>query len=107
MAQKLRLEGIDLYHAWFNGIKDKTTRARIRHRLAKAEATREFGDIRGVGEGVYELRFHFGPGWRIYIFQGGPNLYWVVWGGTKDTQQEDVIIARKAKREMEDNHARN
>jgi len=44
-----------------------------------------------VGDGVYELRFHFGPGWRIYFPQFGATPYRLLCGGTKDTQPEDVI----------------
>jgi len=52
------------------------------------------GDIKSVGEKVYELRFSEGPGWRIYIAQH-PDTVYVLGGGTKRAQQADIDAAIK------------
>ena len=51
---------------WFESIRDKNTQNRIDKRLERLEDG-NFGDCQSVGEGVFELRFHFGPGYRIYF----------------------------------------
>jgi len=53
MAIIVELEETDLYFTWFDSLRDETTKARLRLRLTKIEETGDFGDIRGVGEGVY------------------------------------------------------
>jgi len=63
-------------------------------------------DCWSVGEGVYEMRLHFGPGWRIYYCQAAIGVYRLIGGGTKDTQQNDVKIAKRNKRLLETEDAR-
>lgn len=63
-------EGKSPYLDWFDSLKDERVRARIRERLARVRLGL-LGDHKPVGQGVYELRFHFGPGYRIYYGQRG------------------------------------
>ena len=42
-----------------------------------------------------ELRFNFGPGWRVYCLQGGERLILLLAGGDKSTQQNDIEEARR------------
>ena len=51
---------------WFASIQDIKTQTRIRGRLDRLEKG-NFGDYESVGSGVFELRLHFGPGYRIYF----------------------------------------
>jgi putative addiction module killer protein len=52
------------------------------------------GDHRGIGEGVFELRIDFGPGYRIYFGLDGSELVVLLIGGTKKTQQRDIDTAK-------------
>ena len=52
-----------------------------------------WGDVRPVGEGVSELREHFGPGYRICVAQRGPVLVVVLAGGDKASEQRDIAQA--------------
>jgi len=52
-----------------------------------------FGDVRPVGEGISELRIHFGPGWRVYFVQRGPVLIVLLCGGDKSGQDRDIAHA--------------
>lgn len=78
---------------WLESIKDRATRARIRGRLRRIEIG-NFGDHRSVGGGVFELRLHFGPGYRIYYGQVGDEIILLLAGGAKSTQQRDIRQAK-------------
>ncbi len=53
------------------------------------------GDVTPVGEGVFEMREHFGPGWRMYYIQRGSVLIVMLGGGDKSTQAADISKAVK------------
>jgi putative addiction module killer protein len=50
----------DTFVDWFKGLKDREGRARIIKRLLRIEITGNLGDHASIGEGVFELRMHFG-----------------------------------------------
>lgn len=53
------------------------------------------GDVKPVGDGVFEMREHFGPGWRMYYVQRGALLIVMLGGGDKSTQAADIAKAVK------------
>lgn len=56
-------------------------------------------DYRSVGEGIYELRINYGPGYRVYFGQVGSTVVLLLCGGDKSTQEQDI---RKAQEYWED-----
>jgi putative addiction module killer protein len=62
---------------------------KIKARLARV-AVGNFGDHRTVGDGVIELRIHFGAGYRVYVGQHGEEIVVLLCGGDKSTQQNDI-----------------
>jgi putative addiction module killer protein len=48
-----------------------------------------------VAEGVFEMREHFGPGWRMYYIQQGSQLIVMLGGGDKSSQADDIKTAKK------------
>ncbi|MDP1607194.1 MAG: type II toxin-antitoxin system RelE/ParE family toxin [Rhodocyclaceae bacterium] len=79
---------------WLAGLKDGMTHRRLARRLEKAQAG-NLGDVKPVGEGVFEMREHFGPGWRVYYVQRGAVLIVMLGGGDKSTQAADIAKAIK------------
>ncbi|MDR2153352.1 MAG: type II toxin-antitoxin system RelE/ParE family toxin [Helicobacteraceae bacterium] len=69
---------------------DPTVVTKIMVRLTRAEETGNFGDTAAVGEGVFEMRFLFGAGYRIYYATKDGNVYFLLGGGDKSTQQRDI-----------------
>lgn len=57
-----------------------------------------FGDckpIKGKGaEGLYELRIHFGPGYRIYYGIVDKKIVLILTGGDKKSQEKDITKAK-------------
>lgn len=82
------------FDAWFEGLRDRTTSIRLAVRLDKAQRG-ILGDIKPVGNGVFEMREFFGPGWRMYYVQHGAVLIVMVGGGDKSSQARDIASAQK------------
>jgi putative addiction module killer protein len=59
------------------------------------------GDAKVVGNGVMELRVHFGPGYRVYITQRGATLIVLLCGGDKRSQVRDIGRAMEMARKLE------
>jgi len=77
------------------------TRQRLNKRLRKVQFG-NLGDVEPVGEGVSEMREHFGPGWRMYYVQRGDTLIVMLGGGDKSTQQADINRAIGLAKSLED-----
>ena len=80
------------FTGWLSGLKDRTVQRRLLVRLRKV-ALGNLGDVRPVGEGVFEMREHFGAGWRMYYVQRGQVLVVMLGGGNKSTQPADIARA--------------
>jgi putative addiction module killer protein len=78
---------------WFDGLRDGLTQRRLAVRLRKAMLG-NLGDVKPVGEGVFEMREFFGPGWRMYYVQRGRVVIVILGGGDKSTQQSDIAAAK-------------
>lgn len=80
------------YAVWFNGL-DAHTAARIDRYVRRME-NGNFGDSKGVGDGVQELRVHFGAGYRIYYGRDGDTIVILLGGGSKRKQAADIKAAK-------------
>ena len=88
---------------WLESIRDANMRDRMQARLEKLEEG-NFGDYKSVGEGVFELRFHFGSGYRIYFAQIGNAIVLLLCGGDKSSQTGDIERAKAYWREYKETH---
>ncbi len=86
---------------WLDGLKDPVTRARLIRRPEKA-ARGLLGDVEAVGEGVSEMREHFGPGWCMYYIERDDVLIIMLGGGSKATQRADIARAIAIANTIED-----
>ena len=84
----------DEFNDWLNGIRDGLTKSRLVKRLRKATLG-NLGDVKPVGDSVFEMRENFGPGWRMYYIQRGSVLIVMLGGGNKSTQAADIDKAVK------------
>ena len=99
--QALPLEQSDAFAKWLEGLRDRDGRLRILKRLRRL-GDGQFGDVKSVGEGVHELRMHFGPGYRAYFIQQGDDIILLLIGGDKDSQAGDIARAKELARSVRD-----
>ena len=78
---------------WYDTIQDLTLQGKIDKRLERV-ANGNFGDYRSVGAGVFELRFHFGPGHRIYFGEIENTIVLLLCAGDKSSQGRDIERAK-------------
>ncbi|WP_208541722.1 MULTISPECIES: type II toxin-antitoxin system RelE/ParE family toxin [Bartonella] len=88
----LAADGKDLIIDWLHKLRDMQAKTAIIRRLNRLEQG-NFGDFRPLRDGIYELRIHIGPGYRIYYTQLGKTVLLLLCGGTKRTQNTDIIRA--------------
>lgn len=77
------------------------TRLRLARRLEKVQRG-NLGDVKQVGEGVWEMREFFGPGWRMYYVRRDEVLIVMLGGGDKSTQAADIAKAIELATMLED-----
>ncbi|MHB1185429.1 MAG: type II toxin-antitoxin system RelE/ParE family toxin [Desulfobulbia bacterium] len=87
------------FSAWFTGLRDRQARVRIQARIDRAELG-NLGDCQPVGDGVSEMRIHYGPGYRVYFVQHGAMLVILLVGGDKSTQSKDIATAIDLARQL-------
>ena len=81
-----------VFDKWLAQLKDLRGSARIIERIRSAEHG-NFGDCVPVGNGVFEMRIHFGPGYRLYFCREDDVVYILLCGGTKSGQRRDIVRA--------------
>jgi len=81
-----------IFDGWFASLRDARARVRIQARIDRA-VLGNFGDCAPVGEGVSEMRIHYGPGYRVYFTQRGLEVVILLAGGDKSSQTKDIARA--------------
>ncbi|MVW73446.1 type II toxin-antitoxin system RelE/ParE family toxin [Bordetella sp. 15P40C-2] len=87
------------FDEWLASLRDRRAYQRIQVRIARAEDG-NFGDCCPVGEGVSEMRIHYGPGYRVYFAQRGMEIVVLLAGGDKATQKQDIKDALALARQL-------
>jgi putative addiction module killer protein len=83
----------ETFAKWRSNLKDTRARAAIALRLARLEFGHA-GDVSPVGEGISELRVHYGSGYRVYFHRRGKTIVVLLCGGDKSTQAKDIKKAK-------------
>ncbi len=85
-------DDVEPYVVWLLALPDRQAKARIVVRINRM-AGGNLGDVKSVGDGVWEARIDYGPGYRLYYAQAGRRLILLLIGGDKRTQQSDIAKA--------------
>jgi putative addiction module killer protein len=94
------LEQTETFRKWRTALRDERARAAIASRLDRL-AYGHAGDVAPVGEGIGELRIHYGPGYRIYFHRRGKTVILLLCGGDKGSQAKDIKLAKRLLRALE------
>jgi len=97
---KYELRSTRQYDKWFAGLKDGSARIRILARLARIE-NGNFGDFKQIAPCLFELRFFFSSGLRIYYTIRDGRVVLLLTGGDKSTQARDIENATAILNELE------
>jgi len=90
----IELKQTETFRKWRIRLRDERARALIASRLDRL-AFGHAGDAEPVGQGISELRIHYGPGYRIYFQKRGNTIIVLLCGGNKSTQQKDIETAKR------------
>jgi putative addiction module killer protein len=82
------------YRKWEFKLRDRTARALIAARIVRLREGL-MGDVASVGDGVSEMRIHFGPGYRVYFTRRDNEIIVLLCGGDKASQQADIAAAKR------------
>lgn len=88
------------FDRWLSKLRDGLGKGRIIHRIRALERGRA-GDCKSLGNGVWELRIHVGPGYRVYFTRVSESTLILLCGGKKGAQRRDISLARRLALEYE------
>ena len=86
-------DGVSPFGRWFYRL-DPRAAARARRATLKLEAGLR-PNVEPVGQGVFEAKIDFGPGYRVYFGLDGATLVILLGGGDKREQQKDIREAQE------------
>lgn len=88
------LKQTETFRKWRARLKDQRVKALIASRLDRL-AFGHTGDAEPVGQGISELRIHYGPGYRIYFRRHKDTIIILLCGGNKSSQAKDIKTAKQ------------
>ena len=77
------------FSKWFEKVKDRSVKMKLLARLARVE-NGNFGDHKNISQNLFELRFNFGSGYRIYYTIQNDVVVLLLAGGDKSSQKKDI-----------------
>jgi putative addiction module killer protein len=95
----IEIEITSVYEKWFRKLKDLQARDIINIRLRRIKEG-NLGDHKALGNGLYEIRIHYGGGYRLYFVNKSERWILILCGGAKSTQSRDIKLAKKLAEEV-------
>ena len=101
IIQVIEVRKTEVFARWLDGLRDLRARARVQARIERL-MTGNPGDNKPVGEGVFEMRIDYGPGYRVYFKKRGRDLIILLAGGDKSKQAKDIQNALRMARNIQE-----
>ncbi|MEE8658849.1 Addiction module killer protein [Acetobacteraceae bacterium EV16G] len=83
----------EAFAEWLHDLKDRKTKQVVSQRILLMAAG-SLGDVKSLGDGLFEARIHYGPGYRLYFVQRGRTVIILLCGGSKRNQKRDIKNAQ-------------
>lgn len=96
---RMTIRETEMYSKWFARLRDTVAKARILVRLRRMSLG-NLGEYRDLGDDVCELKFHFGPGYRVYYTIRNGEIVILLAGGDKSSQSRDIEKAKELARNL-------
>ena len=87
------------FDSWLSKLKNLRAKAKINARIKRLQFG-NFGDIKSVNDGIFELRIDEGQSYRIYLKNQNGVLVILLCGGDKSTQEKDIKQAKLLAQEL-------
>lgn len=84
----------EVFDTWLSKLKDEKGKAKITDRIMRLKRGNK-GDHRIIDKDIYELRIHFGPGYRVYCTDKNNEIILLLIAGDKSTQSKDIKKAQQ------------
>jgi putative addiction module killer protein len=92
--QDMRIRRTGAFKKWLEKLRDAVGKGLILTRIDRLEEGNP-GDWGPVGGGLFEMRIHYGPGYRVYYKNDGSKTIILLCGGDKSTQEADIEKAKQ------------
>jgi putative addiction module killer protein len=92
------------FRQWIRRLRDREAVERINARLRRV-VLGNLGEVAPVGNGISEMRIHYGPGYRIYYILDGRTVIVLLCGGDRDSQSRDIERAKRLASEWRSGNA--
>jgi len=89
------------FDKWFNKLKDSQVKARFVARF-RMITLGHFGDHKKLAGNLFELRFFFGAGYRVYYTIQNGKVVLLLNGGDKPSQSDDIAQSKQLLKQLED-----
>ena len=86
--------GKEPFHEWLDGL-DKKTQAKVHTFIDRVAFGGGKKNVKTVGNGVFEIKINFGPGYRVYFGEDGKTIILLLLGGDKSNQNKDIKTAQQ------------
>jgi len=93
----ITVDKTDVFIRWLKKLKDRRAKILIASHIDRIECG-NFGKVEPVGDGVYEKKINYGPGYRLYYCKKGDDWIVLLCGGDKSNQQSDIDQAKELKK---------
>ena len=97
VAPITRIDKTVEFDTWLKKLKDSQAKGVIMVHIGRIAAG-NIGKTRNVGEGVWEKKINYGPGYRLYYCNCKQRWILLLCGGSKSTQSTDIVQAKKIKK---------
>ena len=86
---KYEIKSTKQFDKWFSKLKDSSVKTRVLGRFSRLE-NGNFGDFKQISPNLFELRFFFGVGFRVYYTIQNDKVVILLVGGDKSSQEKDI-----------------